>query len=125
MKSSSVAFREIELGKGRDYCRFNFMETGVKFGAHYKSKNACISVYLGVTAKAPRKQRMLFKEVIEKHVSEVETEMGMKLHWGAPFCWCDLPANITDRSDWPRQHQWVKEIAEKFATVFQPRLGIE
>ena len=125
MSSSSVAFREIELGKGRDYCRFNYMETGVIFGAHYKPKHACISVYLGVTAKAPRKQRTMFKELVGNHVGDVETEMGTKLHWGSPYCWCDLPADITERSDWPRQHQWVRDMAEKFTAVFKPRLGIE
>ena len=32
---------------------------------------------------------------------------------------------IDDRSDWLRQHQWVRETARKFAATFKPRLGLD
>jgi hypothetical protein len=52
-------------------------------------------------------------------------KIGEKLHWEDPYFWVSIPADIGTSSDWPRQHQWVKETAEKFIATFKPRLGIE
>ena len=125
MKSPPATLRENEPGKGRDYCRFTSLEEGVKFGAQIKAKDSLLSVYLGVAPSAPRKQRNCFKDLVENHIGELEAQLGQKLHLFGNYFWVATSANLNDRADWPRQHQWVLDTAEKFVAVFKPRLGIE
>jgi hypothetical protein len=33
--------------------------------------------------------------------------------------------DIKTHEDWPRQHQWIKETARTFLSVFKPRLALE
>jgi hypothetical protein len=82
-------------------------------------------VYLGVPNAAGRNQRRLFKELIETHIPELETLTGEKLHLDDSYLSAVLSADIKAIDDWQRQHQWIRETAEKFVAVFKPRLGIE
>ena len=123
---SPIQFRENDLAKGHDYCRFNPLEDGVKFGAEISLKDSSLSIYLGVSPSAPRKQRTLFKDLTENQISDLEICLGQKLHllYGNYF-WVTTTGDIKAQDDWPRQHQWVRATAEKFVAVFKPRLGIE
>jgi hypothetical protein len=61
--------------------------------------------------------------------SEIEAELGKTLDWQ------ELPesrasriatylndSNIEDRTDWPRQHQWILKMVREFRRVFGPRV---
>jgi hypothetical protein len=62
---------------------------------------------------------------VENNISTLEAQIGQKLHWVDPYFSVYAPAKIDEKADWPRQHQWVRDAAEKFHAVFKPRLGIE
>ena len=119
------AFRPGDLLKGQTVCRFDSLDDGIKFGVQYYSSVTSFYLYFGVTNSAGRNHRRLFKELIETHIPELETLLGEKLHLDDPYLSAVLPADMKAIEDWPRQHQWVRETAEKFLTVFKPRLGIE
>jgi hypothetical protein len=80
---------------------------------------------LGVSSSAGRNQRRLYKELVESHIPELGNEIGESLRWSDPYFWVAIPAAIANTDDWPRQHQWVRTMAEKFVATFKPRLGIE
>jgi uncharacterized protein with ParB-like and HNH nuclease domain len=122
---SRLSFRENAPDAGRTLCRFRPLDDGVYLGAQYYPTTSQLCVYFAVWSSAARKQRQLFKELVESHIPELETQIGEKLHWEDPYFWVSIPADIGTSSDWPRQHQWVKETAEKFIATFKPRLGIE
>lgn len=124
-ESSPVIFGSRGLEKGRDYCRFEPMDKGINLGAHCKVKDGTLVVYMGVTASAAPNQRSRYKDLLATETSTVEAQLGMKVDWGSPYFGISTPADINDRSDWPRQHQWVRETAEKVVAVFKPLLGIE
>jgi hypothetical protein len=125
LTGSQLLFRENDPNAGQTVCRFKPLDDGVKFGIQYYPSTSILCVYLGVLSSAARKQRQLFKELVENHIPELETQIGEKLHWEDPYFWVSIPADIGTPSDWPRQHQWVKETAEKFIATFKSRLGIE
>ena len=72
-----------------------------------------------------RNQRRLFRELIESHIPELEALIGQQLHLKDPYFWVAISGDIKAQQDWPRQHQWIREIAGKFLSVFKPRIGIE
>jgi hypothetical protein len=84
-----------------------------------------LSIYFGVDNSADRKHRTLFKALVENEIGNLESQLGEKLHWFDPYFSAITSAKIGDKVDWPRQHQWVRDTAEKFVAVFKSRLGIE
>lgn len=125
LAGSSVSLRESDTANGRTYCRFGSLDDGISFGSQCYPSDASICVYLGVTSSAGRNQRRLFKELIESRIPEVEGLIGQKLHVEDPYVWVAITGDIKVQEDWPRQHQWIRESAEKFVSVFRPRLAIE
>ena len=125
LTGSQLALRPNDLDKGQTVCRFNPLDDGIKFGVQYYPSIMSFYVYLGVPNAAGRNQRRLFKELIETHIPELETLTGEKLHLDDPYLSAVLSADIKAIDDWQRQHQWIRETAEKFVAVFKPRLGIE
>ncbi len=121
---SSVAFRENDFHKGRTYCRFNEVDVGVRFGSDVDLKDGEIGIYLSVDKSAERKVRNNFKALIEDGISSLESQLGQKLHWYDPYFNVITTGDITNKCDWPRQHQWIKETAGKVLAVFKLRLGI-
>lgn len=68
----------------------------------------------------------LFRALVAQKAS-IEHQLGEALVWigveeaqrrKRAFLW--TPANLEDRTDWPRQHQWLQEKLEKMLTVFAP-----
>jgi hypothetical protein len=60
---------------------------------------------------------------------EIEKEFGEKLDWRErpgqveSHVWVVLePADPSDKSDWPRQHAWLRDRMERFHAVFRPRV---
>jgi len=125
LAGSQLAFRDYDLPKGQTVCRFNPLDDGVKFGVQYYPSVRSLYLYFGVPNGAGRNQRRLFKELLETHIPELETLLGEKLHLDDPYLSAVLPADMKTMEDWPRQHQWIRETAEKFLTIFKPRIGIE
>jgi hypothetical protein len=125
LAGSPLAFRDYDLPKGQTVCRFNPLDDGVKFGVQYYPSVRSLYLYFGVPNGAGRNQRRLFKELLETHIPELETLLGEKLHLDDPYLSAVLPADMKTMEDWPRQHQWIRETAEKFLTIFKPRIGIE
>jgi hypothetical protein len=125
MTSPSTTFRENEPGKGRDWCRFATLEDGVRFGAEINTENSSLCIYLAVVPSAPQRQLNCFKDLVENRIGELETLLGQKLRLSRNYFRAATQANLNDRADWPRQHKWVLDTAEKFVAVFKPRLGIE
>ncbi len=122
---SSLAFRNNDPNAGRMYCRFERLDAGVNLGAQYSHDESYICIYFSVSSAATRKQRSAFKDLMENHFTQLESEIGQTLKWNEPYFWVSIPGNINDHADWPRQHNWVRDTAEKFVAVFKPRLGIE
>lgn len=63
----------------------------------------------------------------KKHKDVIETEFGGKLSWddsAEKTCrvYVRQTADITDRDDWPKQHEWLRENVEALYRVFAPRV---
>src|SRR5882724_6651812 len=64
----------------------------------------------------------------ERH--EIEREIGQPLIWHNPpetktrtsKIYVRQSSSFLDRSEWPRQHEWLRENLEKFYPVFAPRV---
>jgi uncharacterized protein with ParB-like and HNH nuclease domain len=125
LAGASVSLRESDTASGRTFCRFAPLDDGISFGSQYYPSDASICVYLGVTSSAGRNQRRLFKELIESQIPEVERTIGQKVNIEDPYVWVAISGDIRVQADWPRQHQWIRESAEKFVGVFKPRLAID
>jgi hypothetical protein len=124
LADSDLTLRENDPAKGRVVCRFARLDDGIRFGVQYYPSNNDLTVYLGVTSSASRNQRRLFKDMLEAQIPELETLVGQKLHVQDPYFWVAISADLKAQSDWPRQHQWIKETGNKFITVLKPRLAI-
>jgi hypothetical protein len=125
MQGASTSFPEPALARGRNTCRFEKIDTGIPFGAQCFPEYQKIYVYLGVTKQAGRKMRALFADLHNRETAALESELGVKLEWSDNYVWTSLSVNIDNKADWPRQHNWIRETAEKFSAVFKPRLGID
>lgn len=125
LTGSQLAFRNSDLDKGRWYCRFQLLDSGIRFGTEYDAKDKTVGIYFGVDSSAERKYRTAYKALVEHEISNLEAQLGEKLHWVEPYFCAFAAAEINDKADWPRQHQWVRATANKFVAVFKPRLGIE
>jgi hypothetical protein len=125
LAGASVSLRESDTANGRTFCRFGSLDDGISFGSQCYPSDASICVYLGVTSAAGRNQRRLFKELIESQIPEVEGVIGQKVNLEDSYVWVAISGDIKIQEDWPRQHQWIRESAEKFVSVFKPRLAIE
>jgi hypothetical protein len=121
---SHLSFRS-DLQKGRSYCRFQPLDTGIRFGAEIGLKDKEVGIYFSVNPSADRKTRNLFKGLVENEISGLEAQLGEKLHWFDPYFCSYAPADINNQADWPRQHQWIKDTGEKFLAVFKSRLAIQ
>ena len=66
--------------------------------------------------------------LLEAQRAAIETEIGHPLTWhnlpGTKSCKIYLRKNsdFLDRSQWPRQHEWLRENLEKFYRIFAPRV---
>lgn len=81
-----------------------------------------VEVYTGYSGEEAIR---LIERIREKHGQDFEREVGGKVDWpqGANdstrhylTVWRD--ADPSDTSDWPSQHQWLKETGEKVARAF-------
>ena len=106
-------------------CELAALDDGIRLGAECLPSDNLLTVYLGVRSSAARKQRRIFKEMVEAQVAELGALVGQKLEGNETSLWAGLSTDIKVRADWPRQHQWIKITGEKFLEVFAPRLGIE
>ena len=124
LKGSAVSFRESEPQSGRKYCRFERIDTGIYFGAQYYPDTPCICIYFGVAGSAGRKMKSAFKEVAEQRLPELAAAIGQELEWSEPYVSAWTEARIEDKADWPRQHKWVRETAEKLLVALKTRLDL-
>ena len=125
MQGTRLAFRNRELERGGKTCKFEKIETGIFFAAQYYPDDGAVYVSFGVVDSAGRKLRSKFTDLHNREVAALESEIGEKLEWNDYYVWATLPAKIEEKTDWPRQHKWIRETAEKFAKVFKTRLGLE
>ncbi len=126
LAGSALRLRESEPNAGRIYCRFEQVDTGIYFGTqYYDSDGGWICVYFGVSKKAGRRLRSMFKELAENHRAELEALMGGELEWWDPYLSIYGEANIEAKEDWPRQHKWIREKGEKLLREFTRRLNID
>lgn len=125
LAGSTTVFRENDPGRGRSHCRFQSLDTGISFAAQYYAEDGSLCVYFAVTNKATRRMRMAAKDLAENHLATLSIEIGSPLEWSDPYFTAYTNGRIDDRSDWPRQHQWVCETARKFAATFKTRLGLD
>lgn len=67
-------------------------------------------------------------EILETQKVDIETEIGQPLTWsttpGKQTCraYVRRSTNFLDHSQWPEQHEWLRENLEKFHRVFAPRV---
>jgi uncharacterized protein with ParB-like and HNH nuclease domain len=111
---------------GRIYCRFQQIDTGVYFGAQYfDSEGGWIGIYFGVSKKAGRRLRTVFKDLAEDHRSELENVIGEELEWSDPYLSIYMQSDLEAKDDWPQQHDWIRIKAEKLLAEFTKRLNLE
>jgi len=66
--------------------------------------------------------------LLEAQTAEIETEIGQPLTWHNPpekkSCkiYVRQASNFLDLTEWPQQHQWLRENLEMFYRVFGPRV---
>jgi len=125
LAGSHLSFRENAPDAGRALCRFQPPDDGASFGVQYYPAISQLCLYFAVWGSAARNQRRLYKELVECHIPELENHIGEKLHWEDPYFWVSVSADIANEADWPRQHQWVREMGEKFLAAFKTWLAIE
>lgn len=124
LKGSEVAFRANELERGRNYCRFESIETGISFGAYIGKKNSTVEIYFGVQKSAGRKMRSLFLDLVERYLAELQTALGVQIGWSDPYLSAWIKADVENRDDWPRQHEWIRSTACKVISEFKKRLQL-
>lgn len=87
---------------------------------------------LGVSLKiADKTYAKAFFNLLLKDKNNIEQEIGMPLEWR------ELPentkseiivfkndVNLTDESNWPSQHEWLKNTLEKFDSVFRKKVRL-
>ena len=125
LRDSTIQFREGDPNVGRNYSRFEPIDTGILFGAQYYSDKQLTCVYFGVSKKAGRKLRSLFKELAEERITELEAAIEEKLEWIDPYLSVYADARFDDKSDWPRQHQWIRRTGEILLREMRQRLNLE
>ena len=125
LAGSALAFREGQPDIGRKYCHFPQLDTGITLGVQYYSTDLSVCIYIGVYGSAGRKQRAICRDLQENHLVELGAQIGETLNWTAPYFWVATPADIGVKSDWARQHKWVRDTAEKLVATFKSRLGID
>jgi len=125
MQGAATQVRESELERGRKTCSFEKIETGIFFAAQCYPDEGAVYVSFGVLDSAGRKLRSRFTDLHNREVAALELELGEKLTWNDYYVWATLPAKPEDKADWPRQHKWIRQTAEKFLSVFKSRLDLE
>ena len=125
LKGTAIQFRAREVERGRKTCKFEKIETGIHFTAQCYPEDGAIYLSFGVANSAGRKLRSRFTDLHNRDVAALESELGEKLEWSDYYVWATLPASIEDKTDWSRQHKWIRDTAEKFCKVFKERLALE
>lgn len=97
-------------------------KTGVSLNVSLNTRDnwARVEIYLsGRTAK-------LYFDALKENRDAIEEAYGGKLDWqrlpdktDARICET-IYVNVSDRSDWSRQHKWLASHAQKFYDVFRP-----
>jgi len=81
-----------------------------------------IGTYIGFSGEEASK---LIAQIRVKHAKDFERDVGEEIDWPEASnadkryyvrVWRD--ADSSDESDWPAQHQWLKDAGEKFARAF-------
>lgn len=119
LAGSTVSFNERDVAQGRPRCRFQWIATGILFGAEYEQRQGRLGVYFGVSSSADEAHQSSFHALHESGLSGLQGEISPDLQWVAPYFWASTPATMQDQSDWARQHNWIRETAEKFLTAFK------
>lgn len=104
---------------------FTIGRSGFHLAALLNTRENKIAVELVITDKDEAKS---FYHLLAKDKSEIEAEMGCALEWKenqektqskiALF----KNADPTEESNWPSQHEWMKNTVEKFDAVFRQRV---
>ncbi len=69
-----------------------------------------------------------FFELLKAERADIERDAGEALTWysqeGTTMCriYARQSADINNREDWPRQHEWLRQRLEAFHRVFAPRV---
>ena len=67
-------------------------------------------------------------ELLKACKAEIERELGDSLTWLSPTnkqtcrAYIRKSTDFQDNSQWPQQHEWLRENLEKFHRVFSPRV---
>jgi hypothetical protein len=94
---------------------------GFYFGFEMSVRDRYIDVYFGSEAQ---ESLLKLSELFAQKQTRLEAEIGAKLETnietGSTHGYVDawLDTDPRTRADWPRQHEWLRSTAEKFAEVF-------
>lgn len=82
-----------------------------------------VHMWMGGSNSKTFYQRLLMQR------SEIDTAFGEGLEWEelpdrkeSRIAARLVPADFKDKSDWPRQHQWLKATTERLFDIFSPRI---
>ena len=126
LAGSVLHLRDNDPNSGRIYCRFEQIDTGISFGVQYfNSEGGWVGVYFGISKKAGRRLRSVFKEMAENHKADLESIIGEELEWWDPYLSIYTESRLDDKEDWSRQHKWIREKGEKLLSEFSRRLNLD
>ena len=82
-------------------------------------------ICIGLTVKGPHGKSRFAR--LRKNKIEIENEIGAQLVWEENpsenyIRLYSRDADVENRQDWNRQHQWLYEKLEIFYNVFGPRI---
>ncbi len=121
---SPIQFREGEPNAGRTYCRFEQIDTGISFGAqYYDSERSWIAPIL----EFPKKQEGVYVQCSRNLQKVVEPNWKPSLGRnpnGRTQSSIYTETGPESKEDWPRQHEWLREKAEKLLEEFTKRLDL-
>lgn len=104
---------------------FKIGRSGVHIAGLLNSRDKRIGVELCFSDKESSKA---FFHLMKREQQQIEQEIGQ------PLDWRELPEKISSKiilfknadpanqTDWPNQHAWLKQMVEKFDTVFRQRV---
>jgi hypothetical protein len=100
--------------------------SGCRLTARVSSRNEVLAVELGLN---DRENAVPFFELLKRDRQQIESEIGETLNWRLKPNKKECAVNVewegedpTDRDRWPRQHEKLADMLDRFYAAFSPRL---
>jgi hypothetical protein len=124
---SSGSFLQCNKPSPHSYLRAKNSSPGLRCGFEISPMYQRIDVYFG-SWNEEKVER--FRKLYQEHKTQIENELQEKIEWsdneeGGKF-WVSayLETNPSNKNDWPRQHEWLKQVFERMTNVILKYLAV-